>query len=98
MKTNYSSAKEIAELYISSSLKDKTDVSVLINESAKMLMAKIGKEKAMAVCMLFLKNKEALYTVAGLENYLNCIGVESISFADPITNKIESTVYINLKN
>ena len=98
MKATYNNSKEIAELYINSGLKDKTDVSVLINESAKQLMQKVGKEEAMKVCMPFMQNKESLYTVEGLENYINSVGIESISFADPFTGKIESTVYIHLKN
>lgn len=95
MKATYNNSKEIAELYINS--KDRTDISVLINESAKMLMQKIGKEEAMKVCLSFMQNKESLYTIEGLENYINSVGIESINFVDPISGKIESTVYIQLK-
>jgi len=98
MKATYNNSKEIAELYINSGLKDKTDVSALINESAKQLMQKVGKEEAMKVCMPFMQNRESLYTVEGLALYVESVGIESINFADPCTGKIESTVYIHLKN
>lgn len=96
MKATYTNSKEIAELYILSGEKDRTDISALINESAKMLMQKKGKEEAMRVCMPFMQNKESLYTADGLASYLDAVGVDSISFADPFTGRIESTVYINL--
>ena len=40
MKATYSTSKEIAELYVKSGLKNKSDVNVLVNESAKQLMQK----------------------------------------------------------
>jgi len=98
MKATYNNSKEIAELYINSGLKDKTDVNILINESAKQLMQKVGKEEAIKVCMPFIQNRESLYTVEGLVNYIESVGIESINFADPFTGKIESTVYIHLKD
>ena len=97
MKASYNTAKEIAELYINSGLKDRTDVSALINESAKQLMQKVGKEEAMKVCMPFMQNKESLYTVEGLNSYLEAIEIDCVNFADPFTGKIEHTAYIHLK-
>lgn len=97
MKASYNTPKEIAELYINSGLKDKIDVNALINESAKLLMQKIGKEKAMEVCMPFMQNKESLYTVEGLGSYLEAIEIDCINFADPFSGKIEHTPYIHLK-
>ena len=97
MKSTYNNSKEIAELYINSGLKDKTDVSVLINESAKQLMQKVGKENAMNVCMPFMQNKESLYTIEGLTSYLEVIEIDSVIFTDPFTGKIEHTAYIHLK-
>ena len=97
MKASYNTAKEIAELYINSGLKDKTDVRALINESAKQLMQKVGKEEAMKICMPFMQNKESLYTVEGLNSYLEAIEIDSVNFADPFTGKIEHTAYIQLK-
>ena len=93
----YNTAKEIAELYINSGLKDRTDVIALINESAKQLMQKVGKEEAMKVCIPFMQNKESLYTVAGLTSYLEAIEIDSVNFADPFSGKIEHTAYIHLK-
>ena len=97
MKASYDTAKEIAELYINSGLKDRTDVRVLINESAKQLMQKIGKEEAMRVCMPFMQNTESLYTVEGLTSYLEAIEIDSVNFANPFTGKIEHAAYIHLK-
>ena len=97
MKATYNTAKEITELYINSGLKDKTDVSVLINESAKLLMQKVGKEEAMKVCIPFMQNKESLYTIEGLTSYLEAIEIDSVNFADPFTGKIEHVAYIHLK-
>ena len=97
MKASYNTAKEIAELYIKSGLKDRTDVSALINESAKQLIQKVGKEEAMKVCMPFMQNKESLYTVEGLTSYLEAIEIDSVNFADPFSGKIEHIAYIHLK-
>lgn len=97
MKASYNTSKEIAELYINSGLKDRTDVSALINESAKQLVQKVGKENAMNVCMPFMKNKESLFTIEGLTSYLEAIEIDSVNFADPFTGKIEHTAYIHLK-
>lgn len=97
MKASYNTAKEIAELYINSGLKDKTDVQVLINESAKQLAGKVGMEKAKEICTPFIANSQLLFTVDGLTSYLEAIEIDSVNFADPITGKIEHTAYIHLK-
>lgn len=98
MKATYNNSQEIAELYIKSGLKDKIDIKAFINESAKQLSEKVGREDAIKICMPFMQNTEVLFTIEGLVNYINAVGIESISFIDPITGKIENTVYIHLKN
>lgn len=97
MKATYNNSKEIAELYINSGLKDKTDVQVLINESAKQLAGKVGMEKAKEICTPFMANSQLLFTVDGLTSYLEAIEIDSVNFADPFTGKIEHTAYIHLK-
>ena len=98
MKAIYNTAKEIAELYINSGLKDKTDVIILINQSAKQLAWKVGTEKAKEICTPFMANSKSLFTVDGLTSYLEAIEIDSVNFANPFNGKIESTVYIHLKN
>ena len=97
MKATYNNSKEIAELYINSGLKDKTDVQVLINESAKQLAGKVGMEKAKEICTPFMANSQLLFTIDGLTSYLEAIEIDSVNFADPFTGKIEHTAYIHLK-
>ena len=98
MKASYNTAKEIAELYINSGLKDRTDVSALIRESSRELMQKVGKEEAMNICMAFMQKVESLHTVEGLTSYLEAIEIDSVDFSNPFTGKIEHTAYIHLKN
>lgn len=95
MKASYNTAKEIAELYIESGLKDNTDVKVLVNESLKLLVQKVGLEKAKEIAKPF--NTPAIFTVEGLTSYLEAIEIDSVNFADPFTGKIEHTAYIHLK-
>ena len=97
MKASYNTPNEIAQFYIESGLRDKTDVISLINESGKKLMQKIGKEEMGKILTPFMQNRESLFTVEGLALYLETIGVESVSFLDPMTGKIEHSAYINLK-
>ena len=98
MKAIYNTAKEIAELYINSGLKDKKDVIILINQSARQLACKVGMEKAKEICTPFMANRQSLFTVEGLTSYLEAIEIDSVNFANPFNGKIESTVYIHLKN
>lgn len=98
MKATYNNPKEIAELYINSGLKDKTEVQILINESARQLAWKVGMEKAKEICTPFMANSQLLFTVDGLTSYLEAIEIDSVNFANPFNGKIESTVYIHLKN
>ena len=98
MKATYNTAKEIAELYINSGLKDKTEVRILINESAKQLARKVGMEKAKEICTPFMANSQLLFTVDGLTSYLEAVGIDQVNFACPFTGKIEHTAYIILKS
>lgn len=90
--------QETAEFYIESGKMDRTDISSLVNSTAKELVAKIGKDEAMKICMPFMKNKDAIYTKEGLKEYLDAIGIESISQTDPITGRFEYQAYITFKN
>ncbi len=98
MKAIYNTAKEIAELYINSGLKDKKDVIILINQSARQLAWKVGMEKAKEICTPFMANRQLLFTVEGLTSYLEAIEIDSVNFANPFNGKVESTVYIHFKN
>ena len=98
MKAIYNTAKEIAELYINSGLKDKKDVQMLINQSARQLAGKVGMEKAKEICTPFMANSQLLFTVDGLTSYLEAIEIDSINFANPFNGRIEHTAYIILKS
>ena len=95
MKASYNTAKEIAEFYINSGLRDNTDVKSLVNESLKILVQKVGLEKAKEIAMPF--NTPAIFTVEGLTSYLEAIEIDEVIFADPFTGRIEHTAYIHLK-
>ena len=97
MTTSYNTPQEIAQFYIESGLRDKTDVVSLINESGKKYMQKVGREEAGKTLALFMKDRESLFAVEGLASYLEAIGVGSVSFLDPMTGRIEHSAYINLK-
>lgn len=95
MKATYKTAKEIAEFYINSGLRDKIDIKVLADESLKLFIQKLGKEKAREIAGRFYN--AAIFTVEGLVSFLEAVEIDEVSFADPFTGKIEHTAYIHLK-
>lgn len=95
LKATYSTAKEIAELYINSGLKDSTDVRVLVNEISKMLVQKHGLDTAKEICRPFAN--ASIFTEAGLCAFLEAVNVDRVNFTDPLTGEITHVAYIHLK-
>ena len=89
MTNKLKNTNEVAEFFINSGKRDKTDISVLIKEAGKKRIQEVGKEEAAEVMQKYMDDQSVLFTVEGLAGFLTDMNIQSVSFVDVMDGSIQ---------